>query len=95
MFSFCRIMRLPLHDDAFRSENGKKLIYQLSLVFGTVLKDLSVENTKTSTVKKTNQIRMVYKCPGNKTSIFDIYIEIKIKNDTEKNSMPCLKPGSR
>lgn len=88
MFCFCRIMRLPLHDGVFRSENGKKLIYQLSFAFGTVLKDLSVENTKKSTVKKTNQIRMVYKFPGNKTSIFDIYIEIKIKNDTKK-------PGSR
>lgn len=44
-------MRLPLYDGVLKSENGKKLIYQLSLVFGPVLKYLSVKNTKTSTVK--------------------------------------------
>lgn len=44
-------MRLPLYDGVLRSENGKKLIYQLSLGFGTVLKDLSVKKRKTSTVK--------------------------------------------
>lgn len=51
MFRLCRIKRLSLYDVFLRSENGKKLCCQLSLVFGTVLKDLAMKNTKISTVK--------------------------------------------